>query len=71
MYRRILGIVYENEKENCTILSNKEIYAFVKNPIISYKIRLNKLLWFGHLQRMEENRILKKVLYIRIWMQQG
>jgi len=32
MYRRILGPVYENEKENWRILANKEIYASVKKP---------------------------------------
>jgi hypothetical protein len=31
MYRRILGPVYENEKENWRILTNKEIYDSVKN----------------------------------------
>ena len=31
VYRRILGPVYDNEKENCRILTNKEIYASVKN----------------------------------------
>jgi len=30
MYRRILGPVYDNEKENWRILTNKEIYASVK-----------------------------------------
>jgi hypothetical protein len=30
-YRRILGPVNDNEKENCRILTNKEIYASVKN----------------------------------------
>jgi len=30
-YRRILGPVYDNEKENWRILNNKEIYASVKN----------------------------------------
>jgi hypothetical protein len=29
--RRILGPVYGNEKENWRILTNKEIYAIVKN----------------------------------------
>jgi len=29
MYRRILGPVYDNEKENWRILTNKEIYASV------------------------------------------
>ena len=27
----VLGPVYDNEKENCRILTNKEIYASVKN----------------------------------------
>jgi hypothetical protein len=31
VYRRILGQVNENEKENCRILTNKYIYASVKN----------------------------------------
>ena len=31
VYRRILGPVYDNEKENWRILTNKEIYAIVKN----------------------------------------
>ena len=30
VYRRILGPVYDNEKENWRILTNKEIYASVK-----------------------------------------
>ena len=31
-YRRILGPVYDNEKENWRILTNKEIYTKVKKP---------------------------------------
>jgi len=57
VYRRILGPVYGNEKENWRILTNKEIYAIVKNPTIIETIRLNRLYWFGYVQRMEENRI--------------
>ena len=30
VYRRILGPVYGNEKENWRILTNKDIYAMVK-----------------------------------------
>jgi hypothetical protein len=48
------------------ILTNKETYAIVKKPTITEKIRLNRLCWFGHIQRMEENRILKKVLYMNL-----
>ena len=60
VYRRILGPVYDNEKENWRILTNKEIYAHVKKPTIIETIRLNRLRWFGHVQRMEENRIPKR-----------
>ena len=38
----------------------------VKNYIITETIRLNRLRWFGHVQRMEENRIPKKVLYMNL-----
>jgi hypothetical protein len=53
VYRRILGPVYDNEKENWRILTNKEIYESVKRPTIIETIRLNRLCWFGHVQRME------------------
>jgi hypothetical protein len=33
VYRRILGPVYDNEKEYWRILTNKEINAKVKNPL--------------------------------------
>jgi len=66
MYRRILGPVHDNEKENWRILTNKEIYAMVKKPTITYTIRLNRLHWFRHVQRMEKNRIPKKILYINL-----
>ena len=55
VYRRILGPVYDNEKENWRILTNKEIYTSVKKPTVIETIRLNRLRWFGHVQRMEEN----------------
>jgi hypothetical protein len=41
VYTRILGPVYENEKENGRILTNKEIYAIVKKPTITETIRLD------------------------------
>jgi len=63
VYRRILGPVYDNEKESLRILTNKEIYAMVKKPTITETVTLYRLCWFGHVKRMEENRIPKKVLY--------
>jgi len=59
VYRRILGPVHVNKKENWRILTNKEIYASVEKPTIIKTIKLNRLCWFGHVQRMEENRILR------------
>jgi len=35
VYRRILGPVYDNKKENWRILSTKEINATVKKPTIT------------------------------------
>jgi len=64
VYSRILGPVYDNEKENCRILTNKEMYASVKKTTIIETISLNRLRWFGHVQRTEKNRIPKRVLYM-------
>jgi len=66
MYRRILGPVYGNEKENWRILTNKEIYARVKKPTIIETISLKGLRWFGHIQRVEGNRIPRRVLYMNL-----
>jgi hypothetical protein len=60
VYRRILSQVYDNEKENWRILTNKEIHAIVKKSTVTETIRLNRLRSFGHLWRMEENRIPKE-----------
>jgi hypothetical protein len=60
VYRRSLGLVYDNGKENWRILTNKEIYAIVKKPTITETIRLHRLRWFGHVQRMEEIKFQKE-----------
>jgi len=66
VYRRILGLAHDNEKENWRILTNKEMYASVEKPTIIETIGLNRLHWFGHVQRMEENRIPKRVLRMNL-----
>jgi hypothetical protein len=37
-----------------------------KKPTITETIRLHRLCWFGHGQRMEENIILKRVIYMNL-----
>ena len=66
VYRRISGPVYDNKKENWRTLTNKEIYSIVKKPTITETIRLNRLHWFGHVQRMEGNRIPERILYMNL-----
>jgi hypothetical protein len=66
VYRSILGPLNDNEKENRRILTNKQIYAILKKPTITETIRLHRLHWFGHAQRIEENRIPKRVLYMNL-----
>jgi hypothetical protein len=71
VYRRILVPVHDNEKENWRILANKEIYATVKKPTITETIRLNRLRWFGHVEKMEENIKAPQKYYIWIFKQRG
>ena len=47
-------------------LTNTEIYATVKKSTITETVRLDRLRWFGHGQRMEENRISRKVLCVNL-----
>ena len=42
VYRRILGPVYDNEKGNRRIVTNKDIYVIVEKPTITEMIRLNR-----------------------------
>jgi hypothetical protein len=42
----------------------------VKNPTITETIRVHRLRWFGHVQRMEENRIHKRVLSMKLQQDQ-
>ena len=44
----------------------KKFMQNIKKPTITETIRLHRLRWFGHVQRMEENRISKSVLYMNL-----
>ena len=57
------------KKKNWRILTNKEICASVEKPTKIETIRVNRLHWFGHVQRVEGNRIPKRVSCMN-WKQQ-
>jgi len=42
------------------------VCASVKKSTIIKTIMLTRVHWFGHVQRMEENRIPKRVLYVNL-----
>jgi hypothetical protein len=48
------------------MLTNKEFMQFLQIPTITETIRLYRLCWFGHEQRVEGNRIPKRVLYMNL-----
>ena len=54
------------KKKNWRILTNKKFMQVLKKPTIVETIRLNRLRWFGHVQRREEHRIPKRVLYMNL-----
>ena len=54
------------KKENWRILTNKEIYAIVKIPIMLETIRLNRLNWYREWKKIE----FPEGYYIWIWEQQ-
>ena len=49
--------------ENCVwrIRTNQELTSLYKEPVITLKIRIERLSWLGHVERMSEERTLKKV----------
>jgi len=52
IFKLSVGPVHDKEKENWRILTNKEIYGRVKKPTVIETIRLNRLHWFGYVQRV-------------------
>jgi len=48
------------------IIGEYEIYASVEKPTVIETVKLTRLRWFGHVQRVEGNRIPKRVLYMNL-----
>jgi len=57
--------VYDNKKKIGEYYPIQKFMQWLKHTIID-TISLNRLHWFGHVQRMEEKRIPKNVLYMNL-----
>lgn len=58
--RRIFGPTKERDN-NWRIKTNKELNDLIGNQNIINFVRANRLSWFGHIQRMDEQRLVKKL----------
>jgi hypothetical protein len=59
IFRRIYGPKYENGKWKST--TNQELEEISKEEIIVKWIKGQRISWLGHLERMEEDRVPKKI----------
>jgi len=60
VYRRILGPVYDNEKEYLRILTIKEIYAMAKKLTVTETIKLNNDVGLGMYREWKKIEFSKK-----------
>jgi hypothetical protein len=58
--RRILGPMKENQIWR--IKTNEELDKLIKHRNIVNYIKVQRLSWFGHIQRMQDTRTIKKIL---------
>jgi hypothetical protein len=59
--RRILGPVYEDDL-GWSLRHNKELYELLDGPDIVKFIKFKRLQWAGHIVRIDNSKITKKVL---------
>ena len=62
--RKILRGIFGPKKENqiWRIKNNEELHKLMKHENIVNYIKVQRLSWFGHIQRMPETRAAKKIL---------
>ena len=59
MFRRIYGPIYENEEWKSR--RNRELEEMIKGENILKWIKGQRISWLGHVERMEEDRMPKKI----------
>jgi hypothetical protein len=59
MYGRVYGPKYENGEGKSR--TNRELEETSKGKIIVKRIKIQRISWLGHLDRMEEDRMPKKI----------
>jgi hypothetical protein len=59
IFRRIYGPKYENEEWKSR--TNRELEEISKGENIVKRIKGQRISWLGHLERMEEDRMPKKI----------
>jgi len=63
--RKIYGTVKENELRR--IRRNDELEAIIKGENIARFIKCQKIRWLGHIERMQDTAVPKKMLYGKLY----
>jgi hypothetical protein len=61
--RRIYGPIKDTDQWRCRF--NKELYDLFKEPSLSVLIRIARLRWAGHVARMDENCMPRRLLCVQ------
>jgi hypothetical protein len=60
--RRICGPVLDKGQWRCRC--NKELYDIFKEPKLSITTRIARLRWAGHVRRMDEEALPRRIMYV-------
>jgi hypothetical protein len=61
--RRIYGPIKDRDQWKCRF--NNELYDLFKEPRLSMVIRIARLRWAGHVARMDENCMPRRLMYVQ------
>jgi hypothetical protein len=65
--RKILHRIYDpiKDRDQCSCRFNKELYDLFKEPRLSVVIRIARLQWAGHVTRMDENCMPRRLMCVQ------